>query len=315
MLLKTWAAKKRELQSLINAIDFRDESNPEMIKRRKALAAKIQEVVSDELAAEDLTSFLVDIRRDVAYNEQVFIKTRHTARVALIKPGEYSPRIQIVEDLVQVATDLITCHPSMFLYKLQTGAFGTVQEMVQAVKDEMLGKKSSLLWTALNGAISSSDTNYGTFASSDTPGTKKIALDTAIDYVADNASEVKAVVGRRSALSFIADLDGYNSTAGQLVTQLDNEGRREIRMTGILGTYRGAPIIALKNFVDYNSNSWIDASNIHVVGSGTVAMAQDLPLQQHDSIDIDHMVWHMRFDESYGFLLRETSRNYRLAIT
>jgi hypothetical protein len=87
------------------------------------------------------------------------------------------------------------------------------------------------------------------------PITRTIVED-AIDYIADTAGAVKAVVGRRTALAPITKFAGYRIAisgergANDYGTVPVPSALEEIRRTGWFGTYYGANFIALEQVYD-----------------------------------------------------------------
>lgn len=292
---------REDMQAFANEMKNVDWTSPE---DRRAIALIVLNYVDEQVQREDLESLLVDVTRFNIGETPQWISHRGI-KAYVHEPGTIAPRSVITQEVLTITTEQVSVHPEFELNQLRAGRYGTVADVRDMAVQELLGRKYSIIWTTILGSISSTDENYGTFADADAVATKGAALNTAIDYVEDESpGGARAIVGRRTALTWINDLDGYSDTVKDL-----------IHFNGVLGSYRGVPIIRLHQYTDGYGNRLITDNEILVVGTGSTKLGRNQDLEVLDDINIDDKMWHLRMDEQYGVVVHYPLRNYRIQIT
>lgn len=298
-------AEKQKLDSVIKKIDWQDTNDP----NRKALATKIVEMVRKDVYNQDLVRYIADVRSFNPGEEIQFgvVKglTAHT-----IEPGAYAPRSFITKDVETLPKHRVTISLSLDLEQLRSGRYGTIADFRRLAAEKLLGKRNALLWTTLYGAITSSSTdgNYGTFASTDTTATKRSAINSALEYVDDNTNEgAQGIIGRYGSLSFLEDI----------TTNYGDATLEQIQRGGYVPIYRGRPVLRLKSFKNEFNNEQISASHIMIPGRGTVKFGILNPgLEIFEKVDgTDTYAWVITFWETYGCLVLESWKDYHIAIS
>jgi len=135
-------------------------------------------------------------------------------------------------------------------------------------------------------------------------------LEDAIDSIADIAGNVKAVVGRRTALAPITKFAGYRvgvgatEAAGSAVPV--SSALEEIRRTGWFGIYYGANFISLEQVYDnpYDRNGLIKDNLITVIGDncGEFITYGDVREDQWTDMVTAPPTWHIRIYQQFGLL-------------
>lgn len=292
---------REEMKAFAEEMKNLDWTDPEA---RRALALVVLQFVEEDIMREDLESLLVDVTTFNIGETPQWV-THKGLKAYVHEPGSVSPRSTITQKVLTVPTEQVSVHPEFELNQLRAGRYGTIADIRAMAVNELLGRKYSIIWSTLIGSIASTDSNYGTFASGDTAATKKTALDAALDYVEDESpGGAKAIVGRRTALGWISDVDGYSERNKELIEN-----------NGVLGTYRGVPIVRLHQYSDGYGNKRITDDEIIVVGTGSSKLGRNQDLEVLDDINIDDKMWHMRLDEQYGVVVHYADRNYRINIT
>lgn len=299
-----------ESQQFADFLKKIDWSNP-YDENRKALATAIVESINQDMYAQDLSGMLADVRT-FGPGEEIQFKTQEGLVAYVIEPGSYAPRSQVTNTVTTLPKKLITVATELELGQLRSGRYGSIADLKTKAVEQILGAKNYMLWEVARAAVTSTTTagNYATVASSATAATKKAALDAAITYLEDYTNTgAKAIVGRFTALSFLEDLDS---------TTLPDELRKLIYAgSGYLGNYKGVPVIRLKSFKDLYGNQKISASDILVLGEGTLKMGiQEPGLEVFEQIKgtTTHM-WEMAFWYTVGACAVETHKMYRIAIS
>lgn len=271
---------------------------------RRAVALKILEYVVEDIIRQDLESLLVS-SYDFKLGESPQWITRKGLKAYVHEPGSISPRSTITQKVLTISTEQVSVHPEFELNQLRAGRYGSLMDIKDAAVSELLGRKYSIIWSTIIGSITSSDTNYATYATGASAATKKTAIDTAIDYVNDTATGgAKAIVGRYSTLGWLIGVEGWSEIT-----------KHSLETTEGLGSYRGIPLVRLNQYTDGYGNKLITDNELLVVGTGSTKLGRNQGLEVLDAINVDDKMWHMRIDEQYGVVVHYPERNYRIHIT
>lgn len=289
--------------------------NPMDPADRKAVAEVIVFDMQEQIDRDNIIAGLgVDVRTfNLGQTPQW--RTRKGIKVFTSQPGSYAPRSQMANRIQTLSTERHHAHPEIEITALQSGRYGDVSDLRDEALAQLLGQKYAKIWTTLVGSVSSGAVNYSSIASGATSAAKKNALDSGVDYVADQQdSDVTAIVGRRNALHWLADYEAYSTSAGygygpgeNLKNQLDN--------TLYPATYRGIPVVYLNQYTDGYGINLISENEIFILGRGTLKLGVDLPLQFLEAIDVDNTTWHLNIFESYGAAVFDSTKNFRLQLT
>lgn len=298
-------AERQEFAKFLQSIDW---SNP-YDENRKALATKIVENIQQDMYVQSVIPALADTRM-FGPGEEIQFKTREGLVAYVVEPGAYAPRSQVTNTVITLPKKTISVATELELNQVRSGRYGSIADLKQDAMEQILGTENAMLWEVAWRAVTSSttDSNYASVASGDTTATKKSALDAAISYLEDYTNKgVKAIVGRYSALSFLEDLD-YQTLPDSL--------RELIYRSGFLGVYKGIPVFRLKSFKDPYKVEKISASNILLLGEGTLKygiMEPGLEVFEQIKGTTTH-TWEMAFWKTIGACAVETERIYRIEI-
>jgi hypothetical protein len=295
------------LRELLQSVDWFD------AKERKVIADTVTKKLVDEIRKEDITPFFADVDRFNVGDTPEYQFTKGL-KAYVHEPGTYAPRSTLIQRTQTIGTELVTVHPEMELSQLQAGRYGSMATMKSMAREELLGHKNAILWTTLINSIPSTaaEGNYGAVAATDSVTEKKNWLVSGIDYIDDIApGGVKAIVGRRSVLGWIMELDATVTTGFW-----SENMKQRIEGTGgaLIGDFRGIPILALHQYTDGYDVNRINADNIMLVANGTTKLAVTEDITTLEDINIDDRMWHWRISEKYGAAVFRPERNYRIEI-
>lgn len=299
-------AESQQFAEFLKAIDWSNPYDP----NRKALATKIVESVQQDMYQQDVASMLADVRM-FGPGEEIQFRTQEGLVAYVIEPGSYVPRSQVTNTVVTLPKKLIGIATELELNQLRSGRYGSIADLKARAVEQFLGAKSNMLWEVARAAVTSTtaNSNYATVASGATVATKKAALDAALTYLEDYTQMgAKAIVGRFSALSFLEDLDS--------TTLPDNLRSMIYSGSGYLGNYKGIPVIRLKSFKDVYGTQKISASDILILGEGTLKMGiQEPGLEAYEQIKgTTTHTWEMAMYLTMGACAVESQRMYRISI-
>lgn len=293
-------------KDLMKDFDYNNEAH------RKAVALTIVYDLQENIVKDDLINLLgVDIRTFMP-GETPQWRTRKGIKVFTSQPGSYVPRSQMAQRVQTLTTERHAAHPSIEVDQLRAGRYGDIMDLRNDALEQLLGFKYAKVWTTLVGSKVSGDNaagGYFTLAESSAALAKKNALDSGIDYVADQqGSYATAIVGRRNSLLWLADHAAYaGNGAGLSDTQKEHlYGNISVPM------YRGLPILYLNQYTDGWGVNMIEDKNIMIVGADTIKLGVDGPLAFLEAIDVDNTTWHINIFESYGVGIFDAKRNARI---
>jgi hypothetical protein len=296
------AEKCKEFANLMAKIDFEDR------KSRRVFAEKILEEVRDRVANEDIMPLIAEVKSFAPGAEHGF-KYKRGLVSHVVEPGSYVPRSRPGQTVVMVQPLTVAVAPEEELGKLESGDFESVQDMIDMAKDELMGKRTALVWNALDaakgsttGAINLGGTVLG-FAHTDTVATKQNVLNDALDNLADGQGVARAIIGRRKTVSWIQEITTYG------------EATLEERDRNVLTRYRGLPIITVPNYIDSFDQSRIQNDRFFIVGENSVKVGFLQELRQLDGIDVDTATWHARIWEQYGILILFADQSVKIRVT
>jgi hypothetical protein len=296
----------REFAKAMTEVDFNDPT------QRRALAETIVKDLREEIIQDNIIELLGVETETFLPGQSVQFVTRKGLKAYVHEPGSAAPRSTITNKIQTLTTELVSVHPEMEIAQLQSGRYGSVQEIKDFALEALLARKYGIVWNTLIASVPTTQTapQYQALALGATTAIKKAALDSGIDYVADQpGSYPVAIVGRRSALAWVADYPGYNATN---LTGPSDRKKVEIDYSLYPGTYRGLPVIMLNQYNDGWGTKVISESGWMVVGSNTLKMGIDRQLDFMESVDVDTLMWHIHMFESYGFGVFNATRNSRV---
>jgi len=132
--------------------------------------------------------------------------------------------------------------------KLKTGRL-LVSDMVNAAAKAILTHKVKTALNAFNASYPTGNTYTTNMASADL---SQASLDTAIRRVR-GLTDIRAIVGNYKALFPIEKFTGYE-TGASYPTGYPESAKEEIHRKGLIGNYRGIPIVRLRDFRDDRYN-------------------------------------------------------------
>lgn len=280
--------------------------------QRDALAEIIVEFVQPNHLTGYFTSLLLD-SRSLKPGDSLVKKLRKGIEVRTLVPGAVHLASEItVTERMNYILDGADVKVTYNLWELESGEIGTIQD----IKNEMAAKLKDFyfnkLFTALSTVWNASNTpnNYTSVgaAISATP------LEAAINYINQNTPGVKAVVGLRSVVTPITKFgafwtDGSNVAGSQ--TAID-----EIRESGVLGKYYGAPIIAIDQYYDNpdDYNPMLPDDKILVIGEkvGEFITFGDVKRKQWNDMDPTPPQWFLEIYQQFGMIIDNAQGIYIL---
>lgn len=304
--------QNQAIASALANVDFNDPV------QKRALAEIILKDLKEVINRDDIISALGVEVVEFPLGTTPQFRTQRGLKAYVHAPGSYAPRSVVAQKVQTLYTERVSVNPEIEITQLQSGRYGTIQDLKTEALDELLGRKYATIWTALIASVPTTTAapQYLTVANAGSSAAKKAAIDSGLDYVADQqGSYPVAIVGRRSTLSWLGDYQAYN-----IGTSVPGQGPSEPRKVMLDNqlypeTYRGIPVIMLNQYADGYGVNLIQTGECMIIGSNTIKLGVDLPLGYAENVDADTLIWNLHIYEGYGTGVFFTNRNCRIKFT
>lgn len=263
---------------------------------RAEFAADLTESILQGFDYETLIDRWIVTER-VGFNDRSFLRERGGLKAFYMARGGYIEASELTSEVTEMPRDMIGVHVSEFEDKFLTNFSESAQDLRDLSIRRMDAEVNRRVRTLLAEAIDSSSPYY-TSAS----GLGKASLDGAISAVRDESKlgEI-TIVGRPTMTDQICDFDGFG-----------NETKEEIRRKGVLGVYRGATIVSLKNFKDEDGNAYIPANELWVLGRDAGKFVFYGGIQSKEFSELDNWYWHYLGRRDSGIMVHKPERARRI---
>ena len=280
---------------------------------RKAFAEVVVDTIREDIMQDDLISTLGVVQRTFGLNETMQFKTTRGCKAFIHEPKSPIPRSTFQNRIHRLDAELLGVRPSLELGEIQSGRYGELADIREFAMEALQGKKYQILWNTLVNSIASTDANYWTLAASSTPNAKINAVDSGLDYVADQqSSSVVAIVGRRNALQFLSKSEAYTPA-----TYLGVSDRKlqELDYSLYPGSYRSIPVVMLNQYEDGWGVNNITENEIMILGRNTLHMGIQEELGMQQWVDGETLEWNLHLYTRCGFGVFFPDRNARIHLT
>lgn len=275
----------------------------------KAVATKIVKYIKEQVEQSDIANMVLGLENfPIGVTPEYILRGK--PKVYWHEPGSYAPRTQIVNRVFTIPTGMLSAHPEYELGQLKSGRYGSMVEITNDAKDEMVGAINALVWNTLKGSVSSG-TNY---ADAGSAYLTRATLSKAVRYMEDQTGGAVAIIGRRNILYPLMDFNVGNSTVGAKGVYSDSKMDAIINqgMSGF-GVYEGVPVILLNQWLDAYGNKTISETDILVVGQNVGKFAVTEDFNSLDGVDIDTLMWHIHIWKRCGCAVFKSDRIFRIA--
>lgn len=186
---------------------------------------------------------------------------------------------------------------------LQNGRFGTAQDLISEMQIKLREYYINKVFTALSAIWTTSNTpnNYTSVGGSVT----NTVLNNAIARIDNTTNGVKAIVGTKEALRPITtfaqwSVDGSNAALIQSVAT-------EVANNGMLGSYRGIPLVVAQQSFDYpdTNQKMIPSDKILVIGEnvGEFITYGDPITQEWVKYETVPPTWNYALGQQFGLII------------
>lgn len=271
----------------------------------RELAADLTETINEGFAHENLLSLMTTVR-NLGFGDREIIEEVRGLKAFWVARGGYIEASTINSETMEVPRDTVGFHVNEFEDKILTN-FALAQSQLIDLGTQRLDAEINRYFLSLfQAAIDVSHDSYVAVANL----TSNIsALNTAIAEVEDESKSGDiAIVGRATMTRKIVDAVDANSTYAGFLP----ETNEALLRTGVLGTYRGARIITLKNFKDEDDVAFFPGNELYVLGLDASRAVFWGPLKGREWIEQDNDYWHYRARRDFGAVFHRPERMRRI---
>jgi hypothetical protein len=301
------SAERDQLRSKVEQVNAEARANWDDPKWRGEMAAAITQTIYQGFEHENLLSLMTQLE-NAGFEDRVFVKETRGLKAFWVARGGYIESSTLRSNVMELPRDTVGFHVEEFEDKLRTSFAETQATLVDLGIRRMDAAVNQKFFAALQAAVQPGSAQY--IGGS---GLSLTALNTAMREVRDLTRDFQVtIVGRSTMTDQIIDalLGGTTNGAGFLP-----ETNEQMIARGVLGTYRGAKIVTLKNFTDDNEDPFFPANELWVVGRDASKFAFWGGLMSREWVENDNDYWHYRARRDFGGVVHHPKRVRRIVDT
>lgn len=299
------AAEAREKMVALNEEARRNWPSREW---REQAAQVITEQITEGFDVENLVDMMAETET-LDFEGRSFVREIKGMRAFWTSRGGYIEESTIHEETFEIRRDIIGFHVSEMEEKLQTNFGPTAQNLIDLGVRRMTAEINLKVLRTFQAAVPSSSPYY-TAAS----GLSLATLNTALREVMDEQIDGEVVImGRRTMTDKIVDgIVNIGSGYGAFTPETNESLLRQ----GVLGTYRGARIVTLRNFkASDGATSWFPANELWVAGRNASKFAFFGGPAFKEFTEDDNWFWHYLQKREFGGVVYRPERLRRIIDT
>jgi hypothetical protein len=294
----------RQKVALLNAEARENFDDPQWRRER---AQEMTETIYEGFEHENLLSLMAEVE-NLPFDGRSFVKEVRGLKAFWVARGGHIEASTLNADVMEITRDTVGFHVTEFEEKMETNFAETSATLVDLAVRRMDAAVNQRVFSLFQAAIPSSSPYYvsGTSVS-------LAALNSALTAVRD-ASRTREVVivGRPTMTEQIMDELLGASYNGSGFLPATNE---EMVSRGLLGTYRGASIISLTNYLDENEEPFIPGNEMYVISTDASKFAFWGGMKSKEYMEDDNWYWHYIGKKDFGGVVHRPDRVRRFVDT
>lgn len=297
--------ERKQLRDKIDKLNAEAAANWDNPVWRKAMAQQVTETILEGFEHENLLQLLTTVE-NAPFDGRVLVKETRGLRAFWTARGGYIEASTIRTDAMEIPRDMVGFHVYEHEDKLRTNFAETQATLVDLGIQRMDAEVNLRVLRTFQAAIPAASPYYISGA-----GVSLAALNTAIREVADETREPEGltIVGRRTMIDQIID----ELVAGNYAAFLP-QTNEELLRRGVLGTYRGARLVSLRNYKDDEDVPFFPANELYVVGRDASKFAFWGGLLSKEWSDHE-WYWHYVARRDFGGVAHRVNRLRRIVDT
>ena len=298
--------ERRELREKLKAVNQEAAENWDNSNWRREMAQELTQTIYEGFQHENILSQFAQVE-NLPFDGRAFVKEVRGLRAFWVARGGFIEASTMHAEVIEIPRDTIGFHVYEMEDKLRTN-FGETQATLVDLGTQRMDAEVNLRALRLfQAAVPSSSSYYISGA-----GLSLSALNTAMREVRDTTLDgTVSIIGRATMTDQIIDeIVGANSGAGFLP-----ETNEQLLRQGVLGVYRGARIITLKNYLNDTGTAFFPANELYVVGRDAAKFAFWGGLLSKEYTEDDNWYWHYLARRDFGGVVHRADRIRRILDT
>lgn len=276
---------------------------------RHEIAQELTETIYLGFEHENLLAYMTQVQ-NAGFNERVTIRETRGLRAFFVARGGYIEASNMHSEVVEVPRITLGFHVNEFEDKLRTDFAETQATLVELGVQRLDATVNSWMFSTLQAGVPSSSSYYESVSGL---SGNLATLDSALTAVRDVQRDFEVViVGRATMVDQIRD--SIIGTAGSTTVQSRflPETNEELFRRGVIGSYWGAKIITLKNYVDDIGNPFFPANELWVLGRDASKFVFFGAPITHEWLDPPAGEWHYMSRRDLGMIVHRPYRTRRI---
>lgn len=274
---------------------------------RREMAQEMTETIYEGFQHENLLSLMAEVE-NAPFDGRVFVKEVKGLRAFWVARGGHIEASTMRAQVMELPRDTIGFHVYEFEDKMRTNFAETNTNLVDLGIQRMDAEINKRVLALFQSAIPSSSSYYLSGS-----GVSLATVNTALRDVREESKSFDvSIVGRSSMTEQLMDELLGNSYNGSGFLPESNE---EMVRRGVLGTYRGARIITLRNYQDDEDVSFFPANEMYVVARDASKFAFWGGLMSKEYVENDNWYWHYLARRDFGGVVHRPERARRIVDT
>lgn len=298
--------ERRELREKLQAVNREAAENWDNANWRREMAQELTQTIYEGFQHENILTQFAQVE-NLPFDGRAFVKEVRGLRAFWVARGGFIEASTMHAEVIEIPRDTIGFHVYEMEDKLRTN-FGETQATLVDLGTQRMDAEVNLRALRLfQAAVPSSSPYYISGA-----GLSLSALNTAMREVRDTTLDgTVSIIGRATMTDQIIDeIVGANSGAGFLP-----ETNEQLLRQGVLGVYRGARIITLKNYLNDTGAAFFPANELYVVGRDAAKFAFWGGLLSKEYTEDDNWYWHYLARRDFGGVVHRADRIRRVLDT
>ena len=309
--IKLYGNTNPEIEALRKKVELLNEEAAQNFDNptwRRERAQEMTESIYEGFEHENLLALMAEVE-NLPFTGRSFVKETRGLKAFWLSRGGYIEASTLHSEVMEIPRDIIGFHVTEFEEKLETNFAETATTLVDLAIQRMDAAVNQRVLSLFQAAVP--DNTSPSYVSGG--GVSLSQVNAAIAGVRDaSKSRNVTILGRPTMTEQIMDeLIGntYNGTGFLPATNEDMVRR------GLLGTYRGANIVSLTNYLDENDESFFPANEMYVMSGDASKFAFWGGMKTKEFVEEDNWYWHFLGKKEFGGVVHRPDRIRRIIDT
>jgi hypothetical protein len=299
--------ERKELRDKLIAVNAEAKQNWDNPTWRREMAADLTETIYWGFQHENLLNLYTQVEQ-VDFDGRSFVKEVRGLRAFWVARGGHIEASDMHSEIFEITRDTLGFHVFEMEDKLRTSFGETQSTLVDLGIQRMDAQVNMRVLAGFQAAVPVGSPFYIATAGLSLP-----AVNLALSQVRD------------ASLDFNITLLGRNTMTDQIIDQIMGTGgntagffpetNEKLLELGVLGVYRGARIVTLKNYRDDADNPFFPANEMWVIGRDASKFAFFGGLLSKEYSEEDNWYWHYLARRDFGGVVYRNNRLRRIVDT